>query len=322
MTLAMCCHITFPANDRRGAIELRQVSSVEVSSSIQDVCQSATITLPRNIPAFLNTELKQLIRRGDEVSISLGYDGDLRVVEFSGLATRVGADVPVVIECKDRLWKVLQEPFHKAYKNAWIPEVLEDMVGGKLMYDAIDARVGPMRVVKGKKADVFKALKDEFGLVTYLKGDTVFCGVLFDANARTATYALERNVRSSDLVYRTADEVSLKVTATSIKRDGTKIEAVVGDPEGETRTLNYYGITSKEELEKIATVDLERFKFDGYEGGLKGFGVPVCQHGDKVQLTSSDHPERDGLYLAESVVVSFGPDGFQRDIKLAQQWTA
>lgn len=322
MTLAMCCHIVFAANDRRGAIELRQVSSVEVSSSVQDVCQSATITLPRNIPAFLNTELKKLIRRGDEVSISLGYDGDLRVVEFTGLATRVGADVPVVIECKDRLWKLLQEPFHKAYKDAHIPEVIQDLVGTKFQHQAMDARVGPIRVVKGKKGDVFKALKDEFGLVTYLKGDTVFCGVLFDAQARTATYALERNVKSSDLVYRTADEVSLKVTATSIKRDGSKIEAVVGDADGEARTLNYYGITSKEELKKLATVDMEKFKYDGYEGGLKGFGIPVCQHGDKVQLVSYDHPERDGTYLAESVTVSFGPDGFERDIKLAQQWTA
>lgn len=322
MTLAMCCHIVFHANDRRGAIVLRQVSSVEVSSSVQDVCQSATITLPRNIPAFLNTELKQLIRRGDEVSISLGYDGDLRVVEFSGLATRVGADVPVVIECKDRLWKLLQESFHKAYKNAWIPEVIKDVVGDKFHYEAMDARVGPIRVVNGKKGDVLKALKDEFGLVTYLKGDTVFCGVLFDANARSATYALEHNVKSSDLVYRTAEEVSLKVTATSIRRDGSKIEAVVGDADGEARTLNYYGIASKEELKKLATVDMEKFKYDGYEGGLKGFGIPVCQHGDKVQLVSYDHPERDGEYLAEAVIITFGPEGFERDIKLAQQWTA
>lgn len=322
MTLAMCCHIVFPANDRRAAIELRQVSRVEISTSVQDVCQSATITLPRNIPAFRNSELKKLIRRGDEVSIALGYDGDLRVVDFTGFATRVGADVPVVIECRDALWKLLQEPFHKAYKNASVPAVINDLVGSKYKHQAMDATIGPLRVVKGKKGDVFKALKDEFGLVTYLKGDTVFCGVLFDAQARTATYALERNVKSSDLTYRTAEEVSLKVTAKSIKRDGSKIEAVVGDPDGEARTLNYYGITSKAELEKLAKVDMEKFKYDGYEGGLKGFGVPMCQHGDKVRLTSTDHPERDGEYLAESVNITFGPDGFERDIKLAQQWTA
>lgn len=322
MTLAMCCHIVFPANARRGAIELRKVTSVEVSTSLQDVCQSATITLPRNIPQLLNNELKQLIRRGDEVSISLGYEGDLREVDFKGFATSVGADVPVVIECRDGLWKLLQEPFHRAYKNASVPEVMRDLVGTAYQVQAVDATVGPIRVARGKKADLIKALNDEFGLVTYLKGDTVFCGVLFDANARTVSYAMERNIKGSELKYRTADEVSLKVSAKSILRNGGSIEVEVGDPDGEPRTLNYYGIESKAELKKLAEADMLKFKYDGYEGGFTAFGIPVCRFGDKVQLTSTDHPERNGLYLAEAVTITFGPDGFERDIKLAQQWTA
>ena len=85
--------------------------------------------------------------------------------------------------------------------------------------------------------------------------------------------------------------------------------------------LNYYGIQSKAELKKLAEADMLKFKYDGYEGSFKGFGIPFLQHGDKVQLTSTDYPERDGHYLAEGVAVSFGPDGFERTVKLAQQWT-
>lgn len=323
MTVAMCISVVFPANARRGRIEMRKVAGVEVETNVQDVCQSATITLPRNIPEFRNNELKDLIRRGDEVSIAIGYGGDLRELEFAGFATRVGADVPVVIECKDGLWKLLQQPFHKAYKNAHVPQVIQDLVGEAYTIQALDASVGPLRVERGRKADVFKALKDEFGLVTYLKGGTVFCGVLFDANARTVKYTMEQNVKDSDLKYRTADEVSLKVTAKSIQRSGADALSVeVGDPDGESRTLTYYGITSETELRKLATADMEKFKYDGYEGGFRAFGIPFCQYGDKVQLTSTDHPERDGQYLAESVVVSFGESGIERNIKLAQQWTA
>lgn len=323
MTLAMCAHIIFPANARRGAVELRKVHSVEVETSVQDVCQSATITLPRNIPDFRNNELKSLIRRGDEVRIHLGYDGDLRELDFRGFATRVGADVPVVIECRDALWKLLQQPFNKAYKDAHVPTMVKDLVGDAFKAEAMDATIGPVRIEKARKADAFKALKDEFGLVTYLKGDTVFCGVLFDANARTVAYDIEFNVKSSDLKYRTADEVSLKVTAKSIQRNGEKpLSVEVGDPDGESRTLTYYGITSEAELKKLALADLEKFKYDGYEGGFAAFGIPFCQYGDKVQLSSSDHPERNGQYLAEAVSISFGPEGFERNIKLAQQWTA
>lgn len=322
MTLAMCAHIEFPANQRRGALELRQVAQVEVRTSVYDLCQSATITLPRNVAQFKRSSIRDLVRRGDEVVIRLGYDGDLREVDFTGFATSVGADVPIVIECRDALWKLLQQPFSKSYKEAHVPTVVRDLVGDAFKVQAMDATVGPLRIPKARKADAFKALCDEFGLVTYLKGDTVFCGVLFAANAGTAVYDLERTVRSSNLKYRLADEVSLKVTAKSLLRDGTDVTAEVGDPDGEARTLNYYGITSKAELEKLARADIEKFKYDGFEGSFSGFGIPFCQYGDKVELRSSDYPERNGHYLAESVTVSFGPDGFQRDIKLAQQWTA
>lgn len=322
MTLAMCCHIVFPANERRAAVELRRVAGIEVQTSVHDACQQATITLPLNVPEFVRTPLKQLIRRGDEVRITMGYDGNLDDVDFLGFATRVGADVPIVIECRDGLWKLLQEPFNRAYKQCHVPTLVRDLVGDAFQVQAMDATVGPVRFEKAKKADAFKALKDEFGLVTYLKRGTVFCGVLFAAEAGSSTYRLEQNVKGSDLKYRTADEVSLKVSAKSIQKDGSKLEVEVGDPDGEARTLNYYGITSEAELKKLATADLEKFKYDGYEGSFKGFGVPFTQFGDKVQLLSSDHPERDGEYLAEAVTVTFGPDGLQRDIKLAQQWTA
>lgn len=316
----MCAYIWFPRNARRKDIIIRKVASVEVKTDVHDVCQSATITLPYNVPEFQREALKDTLRRGDEVRISLGYDGDLREVDFRGWVTSVGAAVPIVVECRDSLWKLLQEPFNKAYKNAHVPTVVRDLVGGDYRVQALDATVGPLRVEKARKADAFKALKDEFGLVTYLKGDTVYCGVLFDAQARTVNYRLEQNVKSNELKYRLADEVSLKVTAKSLKRDGTKLEVEVGDPDGEPRTLNYYGISDVAELKKLAEADIQKFKYDGYEGSFKAFGIPFCQYGDKVKLTSSDHPERDGEYLAEAATVTFGPEGFQREIKLAQQW--
>ncbi|MBS1940886.1 MAG: hypothetical protein JST38_08420 [Bacteroidetes bacterium] len=321
MTLAMCCHVEFPENDRRPAMELRQVAGVEVRSTVHNVCQEATVKLPRNIEQFRRTPVKELLRRGDAVVIRLGYGGDLRE-EFRGFLTSVGADVPIVLECRDGLWKLLQQSFSASYKAAHVPTMVKELVGGAFQVVAMDATVGPVRFAKVRKSEAFKALTDSFGLVSYLKGDTVYCGVLFDTNAEAAVYDLEKNVRSSDLKYRLADEVSLKVTAKSLKRDGSDITVEVGDPDGEARTLNYYGINSKAELEKLAKADLEKFKYDGFEGGFKGFGIPWCRFGDKVDLRSSERPERNGLYLAEAVNVTFGPEGFVREVKLAQQWAA
>ncbi len=321
MVLAMCAYILFPATPTRGQVAIRKVSAVDIETSVRNVCQSATITLPRNISALQQQQLKTLIRRGDPVEVYLGYNGDLTVLEFSGHVVRTGADVPVKIELKDALWPVLQRSFNKAYKNAYVPDVIKDLVGDGFQVQAMEATIGPLRCEQCTVADVLKKLADDFGLVTYLKNGTVFCGKLLDADARTATYDQAKNIKSSDLKYRVADEVKLKVTAKSVKATGEKLEVEVGDPDGEQRTLTYYGITSAAELKKLATADMEKYKYDGYEGGFKGFGIPVCQHGDRVQLTDAQYPERAGSYLAESVAVSFGPGGFERDIKLAQAWT-
>lgn len=321
MVLAMCAYILFPATPTRGQMAIRKVSAVDIETSVRNVCQSATITLPRNISALQQQQLKTLIRRGDPVEVYLGYNGDLTVLEFSGYVVRTGADVPVKIELKDALWPVLQRSFNKAYKNAYVPDVIKDLVGDGFQVQAMEATIGPLRCEQCTVADALKKLADDFGLVTYLKDGTVFCGKLLDADARTATYDQVKNVKSSDLKYRIADEVKLKVTAKSVKANGEKLEVELGDPDGEQRTLTYYGITSAAELKKLATADMEKYKYDGYEGGFKGFGIPVCQHGDRVQLTDAQYPERAGSYLAESVAVSFGPGGFERDIKLAQAWT-
>lgn len=321
MVLAMCAYILFPATPTRGQVAIRKVSAVEIETSVRDVCQRATVTLPRNIGALQQQELKTLVRRGDPVEVYLGYDGDLSTLEFGGYVSRVGADVPVVLELRDGLWKTLQKPFNKAYKQCHVPTLINDLVGGEFKVQAMEATIGPMRFEQCTVADALKKLVDDFGLVTYLKNGTVFCGKLYDAEARTAVYDQAKNVKSSDLKYRVADDVKLKVTAKSVKADGTRLEAEVGDLEGVQRTLTYYGITNVAELKKLAQADLEKYKYDGYEGGFKGFGIPVCQHGDKVQLSDAQYPERAGSYLAESVAVSFGPGGFERDIKLAQEWT-
>lgn len=320
MTLAMCAYVVFPAYGGRGQVAMRHVSEVELRTSVHDVCQTGTITLPRNVSELQQQQLRTFIRRGDPVQVYLGYDGNLEL-EFDGFVERVGAETPVRIDLRDALWKVLQQPFTKSYKSTHVPTLVKDLVGDGFQVQAMDATIGPMRFEKATVAAAFKTLKDEFGLVTYLKNGTVFVGELYDANAGTATYVEDRNFKSSDLKYRVADDVKLKVTAKSTLRNGDHIEVEVGDKEGEQRTLTYYGIASKEELKKIAEQDMQRFKYDGYEGSFKAFGIPVCRYGDKVELRSPRYPERDGTYLAEGSTISFGPGGFERNIKLAQRWT-
>lgn len=318
-TLALCAHVIFPATTGRGRLELRKVHAVEVATSVHDVCQRATITLPRNVSQLDQAALRTYIRRADPVEVWLGYNGDLQL-EFDGYVERVGGDVPMVIELRDGLWKWLQEPFTRSYKSCHVPTLIQDMNVGTWRTQVIDANVGPVRFERTTKSGVLKALKDEFGLITYFKGGTLFVGELFDAKADTATYDVERNVRSSNLVFKVAADTRIQLKARSIKPNGDDIEVTVGDPDGEHRTLTYYGIESETELQRIAEADLKRFRYDGWEGSFTGFGVPMCRFGDKVRIRSSQYPERDSDTVAEAVTVRFGPTGFEREVKPAQEW--
>lgn len=322
MTLAMCAHIILPGNERRSRIEMRKIASVSIEQSIHEVCQSAMLILPRNVPQLQREQLRTYIRRGDSIEVWLGYDGDL-VKEFEGFVESVGSDTPIEVRLRDSLWKHLQRSFTKAYKDAHLPTLMQDMFGSSFELVAMDAKIGPIRFEKDcTVAKALKALSDDFGLATWLKDGKLNCGVVFDRQPRTVNYRMEQNVRESDLKYRVADDIKVRVKAQSTLKNNEKVEVEVGDEEGELRTLNYYGITSKAELRKLAEHDLGKFKFDGYEGSVKGWGLPVAQFGDRVALRSALYPERDGEYLAEGSVITFGREGFVRELKLAQRWTA
>lgn len=321
-TYALGALVVLSANERRGRISMRKVHAVSIEQSIDQVCQRATVTLPRNVKQLQDGRLKDLIRRGDPIEVSLGYNGELNS-EFSGYVTKVSTDVPVVLELHDGLWKVLQRPFSRSYRNAHLPTLIGDVLAGAMPHSAMDATIGPVRFEQGcTVATVLKTLKDEFGLVSFLKDGTLYCGQVFDRAARTVRYDSERNLKSNELKYRMAEDVKVKVTAKSVDSKGEKLEVELGDVDGEQRTLNYYGIATKAELRKLAEVDMKKFKFDGYEGAFTAWGLPFAQFGDRVSLRSALYPERDGEYLAEGVDVSFGPQGFERNIKLAQRWTS
>ena len=62
---------------RIGSYRLRMVDSVTVKTSVEELTDTAVITLPASVyNVALNVEDK--IRRGDKVSIAFGYDGNNR----------------------------------------------------------------------------------------------------------------------------------------------------------------------------------------------------------------------------------------------------
>lgn len=321
MTLTMCCKIVFAKNERREAITLYQVTELEFESTFKERVGRGKLTLPRNIRFFDKNKIKEVFRKGDAVSIAFGYNGN-PVHEFTGYVTDVSADMPVVINFEDEMFKVKTMPVNFAAKNVTLEQLLKTIITG---YD-IDAlegvQLGAVRLAKTQVGPVLEKLQSDWGLYTYMRGRTVVCGKYYadDSNSEPVKFHLERNVVSTDLKYQHKDDISLKIKVVSTLRNGTKIEVDnIGDKEGNERQLTFYNIEKKSELERLGKLEYEKYKQDRYEGSFTAFGIPSVRHGLKAEIKSTLYEERGGLYYIEKVIKRYGPNGIRQEITLGDK---
>lgn len=313
MVLAMVSLVVFPANERRLGIQMRKINGVVIESSINSFCDTAKIKLPKNVKEFANNNLNNLIRRGDKVEISIGYGTELKK-EFIGVVTEVSPEIPIVITCKDKMWEHMQLPVNVSYKNVILSKLMMDIIPG-VTIDALEIQLGQVRYAKTTVGEVLEKLKSDYNLVTYLKDDIIMCGKVFSANKQTVKYGFENNIKASNLTFKNKEDVLIKLTATSTLKGGTKIEAVVGDDDGQQRNLSYFNIKTIPELKLLAENDLDKFKYTGFSGDFNSFGIPYVENGWVAQIESKAAPEKNGKYLIESVVTTYD-DSPQFDRKI------
>jgi len=99
--------------------------------------------------------------------------------------------------------------------------------------------------------------------------------------------------------------------------NNNKIESEIGDENGQLRTYYFYNISSETKLKEIATARLNKEKFTGYRGNFETFGEPYMRPGDIAKLESTKLPERNGLYLIDSVTRIFGVyQGYKQTFEL------
>lgn len=332
MAYVMNCEIRFAETEEREEIVLRKVSEIFFESSFKEVVSKGSITLPRNIRLY-NTSGKiiatpeqafhKLFRRGDEVSIKWGYNDEL-VEEFNGYITKVSADIPVVMEFEDEMYKIKRLPVNFSSPNITLENLLKTIIPGYYI-DALEGvTLGAVRLANSQVGPVLEKLKNDWGLHTYWKDGKVRSGKYYvtETGVEEEVFHLERNCVATALNYKRAEDVRLKIKAVSTLPNGSKIEIEgIGDVDGDDRQLTFYNVTDVKELEVLAKIEYERFKVDGFDGSFTAFGKPSVTHGMKCRLLSNLYKEREGLYYIEKVRKTFGKDGIRQEISLGPKVT-
>lgn len=320
MVLTMVAKITFPENRGRKEIIIKKPSAVTIQSSWKRLTDVATVYLPRNVKFFDKNKVKEVFRSGDPIKIELGYNGQL-TSEFTGFIRRVSADTPIVIDCEDAMFKLKRQKVNVSYKSIMLEDLLKSIVTGYKI-DALEVNIGSVRYANTTVSEVLEDIKQNLGLYSYMKEDTLVCGKIYadDTDINTINLHLEKSVANNTLEYLNADDVLIKLIAVSTDPKGKKTRVEVGDDDGEQRKLTYFNIASKEDLKILAEKDLKKYKVDGYKGAVATFGIPFISHGSKVNLISDLYPERNGVYYVERVDISFDSSPmFRRNVQLGEK---
>lgn len=311
------CNITI------GKARFDYVNSVSIESSWETLTDTCRIVLPNKLRPKKNGQYLPDItgedgfwKRGDSVSVSLGYDSFGMPVRFTGYLTKIITKNPLTFECQDEMWRLKQTPVKNfSRSNVTLADLLKEIIPTyKVVADPFEFN---LRFTKVTVGEVLDFLKRKFGITCHFQGGILYAGFSFRITQnQIKEFKFQHNILEDELEYMTADDVDLNVTVVNIKKDNTKDKDVVaGSPDGEKRVIYTYNLPQST-LKNIAEENLVKLKYTGFRGSFLTFLNPVVKHGDSIKLVNEIIPDQNGVYIVKRVVTTFGISGGRQEIFL------
>ena len=299
--------------------------SVEIELDMFKINSSCKIQIPASARLQLkgsgsgeSVQTAKQFNRGDKITVKLGYDNQLET-EFTGFISRVNFTSPCEIECEGYEFLLRSSCETKTWAKTTMKEVIQYIIKDTeiILSDHIPEVNFTKFIIPANmtKLEALQMVKEKYGMTIFFDDKTLYAGLAYVLDNGTVKYKLGWNtIKDKDLKYRNADDVSLKIKAVWIKPDNTKIEAEVGDPKGSQRTLFFYNVSSKAELEKLAKEEIQKYKYSGYEGKITTFLQPFVKPGMKGVLMDPKYAERDGTYYITKVKTKADKSGGRRTV--------
>lgn len=303
------------------AVEIE--NSAKVLEDIARIMIPTTARLERAGEFISEVETAKAFKVGDTVKIYLQYD-QITYEVFEGYVSKIKPGTPLEIECMDGVWLLRRKNCKQSFRSTTLKALLQFILQGTgitLSGNVPGINFTHYYLKNVSAASALQKLKEEYGLTMYLKGNELQVGLTSFNDGKIVIYGLGENVIDNDLEWITEEDTRIKIKAIHIKRDNTKVEKEVGDQDGELRTLYFYNLDSAANLETLALQEIQKYKYNGYKGGLTTFLVPAVQVGNVARLRDAQYSERAGDYLVDKVVTTFGTDGARRKVELGIKLT-
>lgn len=305
------------------------LTEVEIKTSLDELTTTGTLTIPKKLSYKRNGELvtnivegpDPLFRRGSLVTLYAGYD-DYNLEVFQGYVSDIKPKLPLEFSLQDKMFKLKQTTItNYSKKDLTLRQLLTDILPpGYEDFQALDVQLGWFRIKRSNVAAVLEHLRSHYGITSNFRDGVLYSGLRYittdPLQLEAKEFEFERNIiDDSDLVYRREDDVLIKLKAISINDQNEKIEVEVGDPDGDQRTMYFYGL-SQSDLTTIANESLSKLKYEGFFGSFTTFLQPQVKVADAVKMINGKLPEKNGIYLVKEVVTTYGVNGGRQRITL------
>ena len=310
-----------------GEYKLGMLDKVEIHKSQELLADTATIVLP-SAQYNIALDVESKIKRGDPVTIKIGYKETGIKTEFKGWLQRISTDGGnITLYCEDDLYMMRKAISNKAFKQVSLKELLQYVVSHCDVKLDIDCTYtwsySKFVIVNATGYDVLKKVQEECGADIFIR-DNFLCvkapGEVVekdkDGKPLTVYYDFAKNIEKEDLSYHDAQDKRFEIVVKANKPDGTVKELKVGNTGGDKIEIKC-ATSDDASMKARAEVELKRRSYSGYDGDITTWLIPDCVPGCQVQLHDADYPHKDGVYYVNSVTTSFSQSGGSRKVSIS-----
>lgn len=302
-----------------GEFYLGMVDSITIHKSVELLADTCEIVLPA---ARLNKalEIEEQIKRGDEVSVSIGYKEVGIKEEFKGYLQRISTDGgSIKLFCEDDLFQFRKDLPNEELKKISLSDLLSKVVKGigkNYKVDCSYTWVYDKFVIRDATGyDVLKKVQEECGADIYLKDGVLHIHPPGEVIGKERFYDFSVNIEEAELSFKRAEDKKVKVVVKAIMPDGKVKEIEVGSTGGEKVEVKCHA-SDTASMKARGEAEVKRRTFDGYDGSITTWLIPECNPGDTASIHDGDYTYKDGTYFVRSVTTEFSEGGGKRKVEL------
>ncbi len=303
-----------------GTFKVNSLISCEIIKSVDSLSDIAKLALPgMAYGKTLNVDNK--IRRGDLITIELGYKGHLKK-EFEGYVTSITNDNTIVIEAEDSMYLTRKEVKSKRYANVDATDVIKDIVDqlegvGLVLGDGVDIlKYDTFTVADATGLEVLKKIQEETNLHIFMKGATLHVYLQYTYKSGDVVFDFSQNVEKSNLTYVYEADKKVLVEVIGMTRENKKTIVKVGEAGGDKITIHRYNVSDEAALKVIGEEEIIKHRYSGYEGTIDTWLLPYCTYGFSARIIDNDFPNQEGIYYITSSAIRFSKEGGVRKLGL------